>query len=103
MVPNLAVGQLAYYDTFNGAIPCKVLHITGQSNQPISSVDVKFKLTAARGAWKKGEIITCSSLWVFPRKARHQRNGVYRIGHYTVGLHETTEPGQNASPLATTK
>lgn len=63
----------AFLDTFAGCIPCKVIavnddyagnsHFEGHS----SSCRVTVKLTAARGAYKRGEVIESTALNVIPR------------------------------------
>ncbi len=62
-------GTLAYYDTFAGLIPCKVLEITqicyGFRCGPYDAV--RFQLTADRGAYRKGEILTAAASHVPPR------------------------------------
>lgn len=84
MTLNLSVGCLAYFDTFAGLVPCVVKAISGTSPNPISSVEVQFKITADRGAYRKGELLKSSSLWVVPRGAIRRRQYQSTIGHYTV-------------------
>jgi hypothetical protein len=66
-------GTKAYYDTFSGMIPCKILAIEkdcyGFHCGPYDVV--KFQLTEDRGAYKKGEILTASASCVPPRKMVH--------------------------------
>ena len=64
---TLKTGDLAYYDSFAGLIPCKVLAITGRSGRCGSDQSVTVKLTAKRGAWKAGETIHAWGLHVCPR------------------------------------
>lgn len=63
-------GTPAYYDTFSGLIPCKVLEITqpaeGFRCGPYDAI--RFKLTADRGAYKKGEILVADAAHVPPQK-----------------------------------
>lgn len=64
----------AFLDTFAGCIPCKVIRvIDGFAGNPnfeghSSSCVVTVKLTAARGAYRRGEEIESSALHVIPRK-----------------------------------
>jgi hypothetical protein len=74
--PTLAAGCKAYIDSFAGLIPCVVLSVHNKW-------EVSVKLTATRGAYKRGETITENSLHVVPRAAVHVRNGQYRIGVYS--------------------
>lgn len=66
--PVLKTGDLAALDTFAGAIPCKVLSITGTSGRCGSDQGVTVRLTAARGAYKRGEVLTAWGLHVVPRQ-----------------------------------
>lgn len=75
---TLRSGDLAYYDSFSGLLPCKVLSITGPSGNPSSSQTVSVKLTASIfGAgvgselYKRGEILESSGLRVVARRAVH--------------------------------
>jgi hypothetical protein len=67
---TFGVGTSAYYDTFSGLIPCIVLEVTercyGFRVGPRNTV--KFRLTADRGAYRKGEELTADAFRVPPRK-----------------------------------
>lgn len=84
----LAAGKLAYYDTFAGPVPCKVLSITTEPNAPEEHLStpgswhrVDIQLTADRGAYRKGEVVRdLWSLHVVPRGALRGN----RILAYTV-------------------
>lgn len=77
---TLKIGDLAYFDSFSGMIPCKVLGITGRSGIASTAQVVAFKLTACRGAYKAGEQLECSGLHVVPRKAvRGNRIRAYQV------------------------
>lgn len=70
--------QLAYVDSFAGLIPCKVLTIEGNGvNTP--GVSITVRLTAARGAYKRGEIITVAEGNVIPRDKIRTRSGQMKI------------------------
>lgn len=66
--PTLKSGQLAYLDSFAGAIPCKVLSITGTSGRAGSDQTATVRLTAGRGAYKRGEVLTYWGMYVIPRQ-----------------------------------
>jgi hypothetical protein len=76
MIPILKAGCKAYYDTFNGLIDCEVIKIEGNK--------VKFKLTETVAAYKKGEVLESSTLWVVPTKAIKRRQYSTTIGCYNV-------------------
>jgi hypothetical protein len=76
----------AYWDTFVGLIPCKVLRVF---NAPEGhGKKVEFTLTANRGPYKRGETHISSALCVCPRDSVHMRSGQYRIGAYNWQLTE---------------
>ena len=79
---TLKTGDLAYYDSLAGCLPCKVLSITGHSGPGGSSQTVTFKLTADRSRYgfKRSEVLTAWGLHVCPRRAVHGN----RIRFYTV-------------------
>jgi hypothetical protein len=84
---TLKVGQLAYYDSFFGPIPCKVTAITGESGLASTSQAVTVVLTASRGTYgvyKQGEQIETNGLHVFPRNASVTRGGIRRILPYRI-------------------
>jgi hypothetical protein len=79
------IGTLAYFDGFSGMIPCKVIairdtHANNAWRGTSSACYIDVKLTAKRGAYKRGEIITSTALHIVPRThARFPRNGMARI------------------------
>lgn len=75
------VGTLAYLDTFAGMIPCKVIRVEKPgSGQYVANGSITVKLTATRGAYKKGEILDRQSAsQVVPRNHRYIRSGIYRV------------------------
>ena len=79
---TLTIGSLAYFDSFAGLIPCKVVQSVGQSGMASSAQTVTLVLTAARGAYCKGEKIETSGLHAVPRRAIHGR--MQRIRAYQV-------------------
>ncbi len=66
---TLEVGNLAYYDTFSGMIPCWIVSIDGPGGNPSTAQTVTIKLTAKRGAYRRGEVLQTSGLHVCPRSA----------------------------------
>lgn len=81
----LKPGIIAYHDTiFNGLIRCRVLSVSGNSESPRSSIEVKFRYLENRGAYKKGEIDIASSIFVCPAKAIHRRAYSTTIRQYSV-------------------
>jgi len=53
------INELAYFDSFSGMIPCKVINI--------ESDKITVKLTGKRGAYKQGEVIIMNTLHIVPR------------------------------------
>ena len=74
-------GELAYYDTFVGLVPCKVTKVWRDNGHTLVSI----KLTATRGAYKRGEeIADLRHDYVVPRSSVRVRSGMYRIcNNYT--------------------
>lgn len=66
-------GNLAFYDTFSGLIPCKVISVSDNPGFPenlrgaSSDCKITFRLTANRGAYKRGETLESDALKVIPR------------------------------------
>lgn len=77
---TLKSGMLAYYDSFGGMIPVKVMSITGQSGEPRSSTKIRVRVTTDRRPYRRGEIVETCALWVVPRKSKHGT----RIQSYSV-------------------
>jgi hypothetical protein len=78
---ELTTGCLAYYDTFAGLVPCWIVSINGPIGTPSTAQTVTIKLTARRGAYKRGEVLETNGLHVCPR-------GALRRGKY----HTTIKP-----------
>lgn len=83
------IGTLAFYDSFAGLIPCKVeqiedkLHRDSNLRGCSSSCIIRAKLTASRGAYKRGEIIESTALHIVPRNyVRRRKYGARIIGGY---------------------
>jgi hypothetical protein len=91
---TLKSGDLAYFDSFAGLIPCKVVSISGTSGRAGSDQTATVRLTAGRGAFKQGELHTGWALHYVPRKAvrgLRSRNCSARIGPYSVQCDEVTQ------------
>ena len=74
---TLKANEAAYYDSFVGLVPCKVLSITGESGQASSKQEVTFRVTASLGPYKRGEILSRDALSVVPRATvRWRKHGV---------------------------
>lgn len=84
-MPNLSIGCAAMFDTFSGLVPCVVIALDGKANSASSSVKVTFRITRNRGAYKAGEVLESSSLWVAPKSAIRQRGYYKTIAPYSVG------------------
>lgn len=86
---TLTLGSKAYFDSFNGLIPCRVTDIRGLNGLASTSQTVTVELTANRAAYRRGETVKTSGLHVVPRNAVHVRNGQKRIRpyHLFVGIH----------------
>ena len=88
--PCLRPGSLAFFDTFAGNIPVKVKSIAGippgsAPRRPSSSIKVTFEVTATGRGYQKGEELTRSAIWVYPRKAHYYGPcGIGRIAYHTV-------------------
>lgn len=87
LTPTLKTGELAYFDSFAGPVPCKVVSIASSrvaDFRPGSWQDVKAVCTADRGTYRKGETLQGQGLHFFPRKALRKRSGQFRIWPYRV-------------------
>ncbi len=82
--PVLRVGDLAYYDSMVGMIPCRVMAIRGESGPASSASSALVKTTAARNGWPRGTMFDTWTLHVVPRAAYFRRRYDARIGYYTV-------------------
>jgi len=73
-----SIGDLAYWDTIGGGlIPCKVIDIPAAGcGRWHSGGSVVVRLTATRGAWKRGEVIRSNASGVIPRgMVQFKKNG----------------------------
>ena len=72
-------GSLAYFDSFGGLIPCKVIQVAKGDPYNGWAVSITVQLTATRGTYKKGEILKLSSAKCIPRPQIVRRSGMYKI------------------------
>lgn len=86
---KFGIGTKSFYETFSGLVPCIVtgvhrteLECDGRYVGPLDAIE--FKLTADRGAYKRGEILTSSAADVPPRvMVRRRRCGATVRTNYT--------------------
>ena len=70
---------LAYFDSFSGLIPCKVIDI----KESPGLGNIRIKLTAGRGAYRRGEVLESTWIHVVPRShVRMSKYGARIIGGY---------------------
>lgn len=70
-VPFVPGTTLAYWDTFQGLIPCRI--ICAKENNGLGGYSFKIKLTAGRGPYKSGEELNTNALHVVPRERVRRR------------------------------
>ena len=70
---------LAYYDTFSGLVPCRIVAVGDWSDQ---TSEARIQITATRAAYKRGEFLTTSLRHVVPRDSIRQRRGYQTISPY---------------------
>lgn len=78
----------AYFDSFSGLIPCKVIAIVAGEFNTIAHV----RLTASRGIYSKGELVETATNRAVPRKSVRHRAGIARILPYLVECDDTEQP-----------
>lgn len=78
--PTIGTGDLAYFDTFSGLVPCRIVSVTDRETYyGRVETDVVVKLTATRGAYLKGELVTADPAHVVPRQNVRRSGGHLRI------------------------
>lgn len=86
------MARLAYYDTFSGLVPCRVLQVVAG--------EVTVKLTGSRRAYKRGEILTgLKNDNVVPRHRVFTRGGQAWVStgwDWSTGEGTTPTPKQEA-------
>lgn len=78
-IHTLRTGDLAYYDSFTGLIPCKVRSIKGIGGICSTAQTVTLIVTAERKGYLKGDTIETTGLHAVPR-------GSVRRSKYTTGI-----------------
>jgi hypothetical protein len=58
------INELAYFDSFSGMIPCKVINIESDNK-------ITIKITCNHGAYRRGEVRTDNTLHIVPRESVH--------------------------------
>jgi len=83
---TLRTGDLAYYDTFTALVPCRIQSIHGFSGSgtPSTNQIIRVRLTASRGAYRRGETFETNGLHAIPRGAVYTSGGRFRIRAYQV-------------------
>ncbi|MBU9200035.1 hypothetical protein KTD31_01285 [Burkholderia multivorans] len=87
LLPVLQPGKRAYFDSFSGPVPCRIDTITSEDradSRPSSRQQVTATVTAERGAYHKGLVLSGWGLQFFPRKALGRRTGKLVIKPYRV-------------------
>ncbi len=68
-LPQHKVGELAYFDSITGMVPCKVCGVT----QAAYSKLVSIKITSNTRLYKRGEILEFSEGHIVPRRNIRRR------------------------------
>jgi hypothetical protein len=75
--PTPTPGRKCFFDTFTGLIPCAIV---GVRYDALKSPRIVARLTASRGAYKKGEIVE-SRLHIIPREnVKRRKRGISIVG-----------------------
>ena len=74
--------RLAYWDSFSGLVPCKVVGIERFIDPDYTDVFghlymVVAVLTVNRGPWRRGEQIVWSPAYIWPRDCVKPKRGTY--------------------------
>jgi hypothetical protein len=78
-------GTLAFFDSFAGLIPCKVVSVpkggpfAGWILSEQTTVDIVAVVTAARGPYRRGECLKIRPHVCVPREQAILRGGQYRV------------------------
>lgn len=75
---------LAYIDSFSGLVPCRALAMY-EHKEPGTMYAVtycKVKITADRGAYRRGQYLDVTARIVVPRESVYRRNGQYFVAPY---------------------
>ena len=77
--------MFAYFDSFAGLVPCRVLSVATDG--------VVVRLTAARGPYRRGEVLTWPHTRIVSRKAVYRSGYTYRIRPHDILSEVTSELG----------
>jgi hypothetical protein len=97
---TLKTGVLAYFDSFAGLVPVKVLSVTASKEKPLFnlgigsariSTQVSARVTADLGVYRKGEVINSNSVHIVPRGAVLLTAFSSRIAPYNVEADQSAE------------
>lgn len=80
----------AYYDTFCGLLPCRLISISNPGNMPETApantaVRCVIEITQNKKPYKKGERVTTCSLHVVPKDKVNRRDTESTLSPYTIG------------------
>lgn len=77
----LHTGDLAYFDTFSGLLPIKVLRVyDAPTDRPAGSeTRVEWRVTATRGAYVRGEVCDTAETWVVHRGTVHRQHSRHSL------------------------
>lgn len=96
---TLKRGILAFYDSFAGLVPVKVLAVTAPEEDPAfdlgfgearTSVRVQCQVTEPHGPYKKDEVLNSNAMMVVPRTAILRRQYSTVIAAYAVEPDQVT-------------
>lgn len=83
IIPNIVshrVGELAYFDSVHGMLPCKVIDVLEEGKGSILNRGlIQIKFTAHRPGYKKGDTYLTSASNVIPRD--HYKRGVIMVNY----------------------
>lgn len=82
-LPDLRVGELAYYWAYPEPVPCRILTVSGSSPVPTDNIIITALITQSKHPHTKGEIIQRNSLYFLPKSC----GGGYSL-QYSVNLNQ---------------
>lgn len=92
-MPKLRTGCAAYFDSFAGLVPVKVLSVSAPEVMPCfdlghgnarASIKVRAEVTQDLSVYKKGEILDSNSVAIVPCGALRRREYSMVVGVYDV-------------------
>lgn len=81
-------GELAYWDTLRGLVPCRVLEVRDRELGP----EIKIRVTETTGAWKINEERWEFSRVVVPRSSIRKQEHTLVIRHNYVWRNQENKP-----------